>query len=240
MFYKYMSVENKGNIYIITLRKPPENRLNVAACQELISAYRQIERELGRDSEGAVILRGNDQRFFTTGLDLHERDQNLFASSDGFYPLLATILDYPFPTICLINGHVMGGACLLTLAHDYRIMNSQRGYWQMPPVNAGLHHPGMGTLLRAKLEPSVRRKVLLEAHRYKAQEALEDGIVDAIAAPDEMFDAALQVAEKWKSKAKMGVYGILRNEFVGEAMRAYQSNSYVHHKETSREPKVKL
>jgi Delta3-Delta2-enoyl-CoA isomerase len=142
--YQYISVERRDDIFIITLQKPPENRLNVAACQELIRAYRQIENELGQDNEGAVILRGNDQKFFTTGLDLHERDQNIFSSSDGFYPLLATILDLPFPTIALINGHVMGGACLLTLAHDYRIMNESRGYWQMPPVNAGLHHDGMG------------------------------------------------------------------------------------------------
>ena len=84
------------------------------------------------------------------------------------------------------------------------------------------------------------RKVLLEAHRYKAPEALEEGIVDYIAPPDKMFDVALEAAEKWKAKSKMGVYGVLRNELAGEATRAYQSNSYVHHKETSREPKVML
>ena len=240
MSYKFLSVERIGDVFIITLRKPPENRLNVEACQELIRAYRQAERELGQDSEGAVVLRGSDAKFFTTGLDLYERDVNPFSSSDGFYPLLATILDLPFPSICLINGHCMGGSCLLTLAHDYRIMNSQRGYWQMPPVNAGLHHPGMGTLLRAKLAPRVARKVLLEAKRYKAPEALEDGIVDAIAPPDEMLAVALELAGKWTGKAKMGVYGVLRNELVGEANRAYQMNSYVHHRETAREPKVKL
>ena len=144
MIYKFISVERKGDIFVITLRKPPENRLNVEACQELIRAYRQAEQELGSEAEGAIILRGNDAKFFTTGLDLSERLRNPFGSSDGFYPLLATILDCRFPTVALITGHVMGGACLLTLAHDYRIMNSQRGYWQMPPVNAGLHHDGMG------------------------------------------------------------------------------------------------
>jgi hypothetical protein len=34
--------------------------------------------------------------------------------------------------------------------------------------------------------------------------------------------------------------GVLRNELVGEALRAYQRNSYVHHRETSREPRIKL
>lgn len=76
------------------------------------------------------------------------------------------------------------------------------------------------SLPRAKLAPHVCRKVLLEARKYKASEALEDGIVDAIAPPEKMFDVALELANRWKSKAKMGVYGVLRNELVGEATRA--------------------
>ncbi|KAF2164822.1 hypothetical protein M409DRAFT_67555 [Zasmidium cellare ATCC 36951] len=240
MSYKHLSIERRGDVFIITLQKPPQNRLNVEACLELIRAYRSIESTLGEDTSGAVILKGSDERYFCTGLDLHERDVNRFASSDGFYPLLATILDFPFPTIALITGHVFGGACLLTLAHDYRVMNSNRGYWSMPPVDAGLHHPGMGSLLNAKLRPEVRRKVLLEAYKYKAKEALADGIVDVAEPPERMLEVALELAEKWKAKAKMGVYGILRNELVGEALRAYQSISYIHHKETAREAKVKL
>ena len=74
--YKYISVERRGDIFVITLQKPPENRLNVEACQELIRAYRQVEKDLGQDAEGAVILRGSDAKFFTTGLDLHERDES--------------------------------------------------------------------------------------------------------------------------------------------------------------------
>ncbi|KAI1612555.1 ClpP/crotonase-like domain-containing protein [Exophiala viscosa] len=240
--YQYITVERRGSdgIYVITLRKAPENRLNVACCQELIRAYHNIQRCLGSDSEGAVILRGDNAKFFCTGLDLDERERNSFASSDGFYPLLATILDFPFPTIALITGHVFGGACLLTLAHDYRVMNANRGFWQMPPVNAGLHHDGMGTLVRSKLAPKVARKVLLEAHKFTGITALDDGIVDAVAHPDKMFDVALEIAETWKSKAKMGVYGLLRNELWGQALSAYRQNSYVHHKETAKEPKVKL
>jgi enoyl-CoA hydratase/carnithine racemase len=110
----------------------------------------------------------------------------------------------------------------------------------MPPVNLGLHHPGMGSLLRAKIQPAIRRKVLLEAHRYTATEALKDGIVDAAASPDDMFDVAMELARKWKGKAKMGVYGVLRDELVGEASKAYRDISYVHSRETTREPKVKI
>src|ERR1700712_4591314 len=124
--------------------------------------------------------------------------------------MLHTIIDFPFPTVALITGHTFGGACLVTLAHDYRVMNQDRGYWSMVPVNLGLHFPGIGALLKAKLAPQVARKVILEAHRYKAEEALKDGIVDAIAPASTMLEKALEYAETWKVKAKMNVYGLLR------------------------------
>ena len=66
MRYQYLGVERKGDIFIITLKKPPENRLNVACCQELINAYHSIQKELGPDAEGAVVLTGSDAKFFTT------------------------------------------------------------------------------------------------------------------------------------------------------------------------------
>ncbi|KAK5943761.1 hypothetical protein PMZ80_004770 [Knufia obscura] len=241
--FKFLTVDRAGqdgNVYIITLNKPPENRLNVEACQEIIRALRAVESAVGQDQEGAVILTSFSPKFFTTGLDLNEREVNKFSSSDGFYPLLHTLLDYPLPTICCITGHVFGGASLLTLACDYRLMNSQRGFFQMPPVNAGLHHDGMGSLLRLKLAPRVTRHVLLEAHKFTGKEALADGIVDWIEPPEKLMGKALEVAEQWKGKAKMGVYALLRNELWGAATEHYARNSYVHRKETAREPKVKL
>ena len=66
MAYKFLSVERRGSIYIITLHKPPENRLNVESCQELIRAFHTIQSELGSDAEGAVIMRGHDTKYFTT------------------------------------------------------------------------------------------------------------------------------------------------------------------------------
>ncbi|KAL5363341.1 ClpP/crotonase-like domain-containing protein [Aspergillus floccosus] len=238
-----LHVERCGQIHIITLQKPPENRLTMKLCQELIETYRNIERQLSSESsepEGAVILKGNKAKFFTTGLDLDERDTNPHASTDGFYPLLRTPLDFPFPTICLITGHAFGGACLLTLAHDYRIMNAHRGFWSMPPVNLGLHFDGMGALLRAKLAPKVARKVLLEAHKFTGKDALEAGIVDDIASPDQMLDKALSLAERVKGRSKMGVFPLLRQELYGEALRSFQAISHVHSREVSRQPKVKL
>lgn len=128
----------------------------------------------------------------------------------------------------------------MSLAHDYRIMNATRGYWCMPVAELGLHFEGMGTLLRAKLSPQVARKVLLQGHKFTAKEALADGIVDEISSPEELLDRALALANKVKSKARMGVYGLLRGELYGEAIKAFQQISYVHSRMVSRQAKIKL
>jgi hypothetical protein len=41
------------------MKKAPENRLNIKFAQELIQALRLIEEKLGKDSEGAIIIKGS-------------------------------------------------------------------------------------------------------------------------------------------------------------------------------------
>lgn len=59
-----------------------------------------------------------------------------------------------------------------------------------------MHFEGMGTLLRLKLGPQIARKMLLQAHKWTGKEAFADGIVDAIARPEGMLDAALALARQ--------------------------------------------
>ncbi|OJJ54989.1 hypothetical protein ASPSYDRAFT_437468 [Aspergillus sydowii CBS 593.65] len=238
--FRNLTLERHGNVFVITMQKPPENRLNTWYCQEIIRAFRTVERTLGPDSEGAVITRGSDAKFWCTGLELDESDSNPFANSDGFYPLVHTVLDFPFPTIALLTGHTFGGACPFALAHDYRIMNSKRGFFSMPPVNLGLHFDGIGSLPRLKLRPDIAAKMLLEAHRWTGKEALADGIVHAVAEPEQMLDAALEMGRKWAPKAKMGVYAALRAELWGEAIEKFQRISHVHGRMTSAPAKAKI
>lgn len=236
-----LTLERRGDVFILTLHKAPENRIDVAFAQEIISAVRHAERELKASGRGgALITKGNDAKFFCTGLDLHESDINPHANADGFYPLLATIMDFPYPTIALLTGHTFGGACPYALSHDYRIMNSKRGFISMPPVDLGLHFDGIGTLPRLKLRPQIARKMLLEAHRWTGKEALQDGVVDELADPENMLEVALQVAEKWQGKGKMGVYALLRGELWGQAAEAFRRISYVHGRNGNRPKPAKI
>lgn len=58
MSYQYISVDDLGKgIYTVTLQKPPENRLNVDACQEIIRAYRSIVRFRMNDFDVILVTK---------------------------------------------------------------------------------------------------------------------------------------------------------------------------------------
>ncbi len=119
-------------------------------------------------------------------------------------------------------------------------MNSQRGFISMPPVNLGLHFDGIGSLPRLKLHPRIARKMLLEAHKWTGQKALEDGIVDAVAPPEKMLEVAVNLAREHSGRATMGVYGLLRSELWGEALEKLKMISFVHRKRVGTAAKAKI
>lgn len=129
--FEHLSLERRDQVFIITLRRGEENRLNTSICSEVITAFHYIQKAFGPSSPGAVITRGHNAKFWSTGVDQDERDSNPFANSDGFFPMIHTILDFPYPTVALLTGHTFGGACPFALSHDYRVMNSERGFISM-------------------------------------------------------------------------------------------------------------
>ena len=64
--YENLSLERRGDTFLLTLQKPPENRLTTKFCQEIIRAINDVRKQLGQDSPGALIIRGNDAKFFCT------------------------------------------------------------------------------------------------------------------------------------------------------------------------------
>lgn len=64
--FRNLTLTRHGNVFVITMQKPPENRLSSWYCQEIIRAFRTVQQILGPDSEGAVITRGNDAKFWCT------------------------------------------------------------------------------------------------------------------------------------------------------------------------------
>ncbi|KAG1073319.1 hypothetical protein G6F42_025824 [Rhizopus arrhizus] len=140
---------------------------------------------------------------------------------DIYLTVLRRLVTFCIPTVAAINGHAFAGGCMLALAHDYRVMRSDRGYMCMNEVDLPSPlAPGMAGLLRYKMSPKTYRDMVLQGHRFTAQEALDQELVDIICPGDQVFDKAKELALKWAPKAKSGiVYKQLKDEMYCDIVR---------------------
>jgi len=106
---------------------------------------------------------------------------------------------------------------MLSLACDYRIMTDglKRNAWLcMNEVHFGAPWPlSFAAIVRAKFgDHRTHRKIALEGHRFTPQEALKDGILDAVVGggTEEVLKVAEGVAEKVAGNAVAGVWGLIK------------------------------
>lgn len=122
------------------------------------------------------------------------------------------------PTVALLNGHAFAAGLMTAMMHDYRIMNPHRGFLCLNEVEFGAPlKPPMSSIFRQKLpNPNTYRTMVLEAKRFNALEALQEGIVDGLG----MVPEVLKFVEEMKlvDKTKSGVFGHLKKEMWRETV----------------------
>ncbi|MBU2694426.1 enoyl-CoA hydratase-related protein [Pimelobacter sp. 30-1] len=147
----------------------------------------------------APLVTVAEGKFFSNGLDLDW----VLANPDELGPysarvevLLARFLTLPVPTVAAVNGHAFGAGAMLAMAHDWRVMRADRGYFCFPEVDIRIPFtPGMAALIQAKLTPRAALDAMATGHRYGGAEAEAAGLVDATATEDRLLaDAVARVA----------------------------------------------
>ncbi|CAG8492886.1 13658_t:CDS:2 [Acaulospora morrowiae] len=216
-----VTLVHQSPLFLLTM-KAGENRFNTNFVNALLSALDSIEqiRETEDGQPAALITRG-EGKFFSNGLDL-EHALSVPGFFDNYYlKLLVRMLTFPIPTVAALNGHAFAGGCMFALAHDYRVMRSDRGYICMNEVDIPSPlHPGMAAIVRVKTVPKTYRNCVLQGYRFNGQEALDQQLVDVIAkGEEEVLIKAKELGKKWSGKAKAGViYGLLKREMYIEAI----------------------
>lgn len=115
------------------------------------------------------------------------------------------------PTLALINGHAFAGGFMLAMMHDYRIMNPSKGFLCLPELHMGIpFQPAMISIFREKLSALTFRRLVLEAQRYKAPDALKDGILDGLGGFEEAVAFAKTIGLPGFGDTR--VYGELKKE----------------------------
>lgn len=222
-----LDLDGAMRIWVLTLlgEQTKDNRLTHELILEgLIPALRHVKAQWQewvdnddvREGTALVTTARFDSKIFSNGLDLERAvaDPNFF--DYVLDPLFKEFLTLPVPSVASLGGHAFAGGFTLAMVHDYRVMNGKRGYLCMNEIEFGAPiPPGMMTALRAGVPSNrVLKKIVLQGHRFSSQEALKDGIIDAIAdgpgfeGPEGTFKMAFELAKALRSRVVMNAWGI--------------------------------
>jgi enoyl-CoA hydratase/carnithine racemase len=125
------------------------------------------------------------------------------------HSLFTRVLSMPCATVAAQNGHTFAAGAMLAICHDHRIMREDRGYWCLPEVDLGMPFTeGMNALIPARLPAMTAHEAMVTGRRYSGTEALAAGIVNEVAADDQVLPRSIEVAQSLASKAGPGIAGI--------------------------------
>jgi enoyl-CoA hydratase/carnithine racemase len=127
--------------------------------------------------------------------------------------------------VAAINGHAFGAGSMLAIAHDFRVMRDDRGYFCFPEVDIRIPFtPGMAALIQSKVPPQTAVTAMTTGHRYGGQEALTAALVDDTAAVDGVVDAAMGRVQPilGKDPATLGAIKTTMYAAVTDALRMSQ------------------
>lgn len=154
-----------------------ENRFHPDWIAAVDAALDDVERASGP----RALVTAATGKFFSNGLDLdwasvHRAQYEAYIVS--VHRLYARLLSLPVITVAAIQGHAFAAGAMLTLAHDVRIMRSDRGFWCLPEVDIDMPFTvAMAALVQARLGPQVAHAAMTTAARYGGDEADRKSVV---------------------------------------------------------------
>jgi enoyl-CoA hydratase/carnithine racemase len=170
-------------------------------------------------TEAAVLVTTGSGKFFSNGLDLtwlSEHGDEAPGYLRDVQHLLARLLTLPVPTIAAVNGHAFGAGAMLAMAHDFRLMRADRGYFCFPEVDISIPFtPGMAALVQAKLTPAAAIGAMTTGRRFDGPAAVQAGLVDGLAELSALPGAAAEVVRPLAGKDRGTLASIKSTMFAG-------------------------
>jgi methylglutaconyl-CoA hydratase len=181
--------EVEKNVARVTFNRPDvHNAFNDVMIRELTEAFADIEK---RPEVRAVVLSG-EGKSFCAGADLnwmrrvkdYSYDENLSESLE-LAEMLYKIYISPKPTIARVNGAAIGGGTGLVAVCDIAIA-AETAKFSFSEVKLGLIPACISPYVVKKCGEGKCREFFLTGERLTADRALSAGLVNAVAAPEEL------------------------------------------------------
>jgi len=204
-----MRIEIDGRIGTLTLDRPDAfNAMSPEMIGELQTIFAWLAdqaklRALIVTGAGKAFCSGGDVNWFKTGAESEGIDlpAQVRRGAEALHVAIVDLRRIPCPVICAVNGPAAGAGFSLALACDIRIASESAflacAYGRIGASPDG----GMTYFLPRVVGPSRALEILLNDPNMTAQDALAEGLVSAVVAPEELMDRARAKAEKLAAKA---------------------------------------
>src|SRR5207247_1970967 len=198
--YQTIVAETRGPVALMTLNRP--DKLNAWTPQMSVELADAIEVANGDDAVGAIVVTGAGRGFcagadmeatFQTRIDGRDPGDNTAEGSGGMPKDVdwVGLVRGAKPLIAAVNGAAVGIGMTMILPFDV-ILASQRARFGMLFVKVGLVPELASThFLVQRVGFGRASELCLTGGIYDADEALRMGLVDRLATPEELLDAAL-------------------------------------------------
>ncbi|WP_406053795.1 enoyl-CoA hydratase-related protein [Streptomyces sp. NBC_01077] len=218
------TLDRKDDVFVLDLGDG-ENRFHpdwIASVQVALDA---VEKAKGP----RALVTCATGKFYSTGLDLewllaHPDQQQDYVNS--VHGLLARMLTLPMITVAALQGHTFAAGAMFSLAHDFRIMRADRGFWCLPEADIDIPFTtGMSALIQARLSPRTAHQAMLTAHRYGGTDAATADIVDQAVSEHALGPAAHQLAHAHSAKAGDTLHTIKNRMYIRVVNALHQTLS---------------
>jgi enoyl-CoA hydratase/carnithine racemase len=211
-----VELTREGDVFLLCMRDG-ENRIDAAFLSELEAVLDRVE---GASGPAALVTSG-EGRFYCTGLDLQAlagagRDGAIEVLA-GLHRLFARLLAFPVPTVAALNGHAFAAGAMLALAHDFRVMREDRGFFCLPEIDLATGQPltdGMTALIDAKLPRPAFHEALVTGRRYGGPEAVQRQLVHEAHPESRLLPRARELAAGLAGKDRATLVALRRGLFA--------------------------
>ncbi|MEI7784182.1 MAG: enoyl-CoA hydratase-related protein [Betaproteobacteria bacterium] len=194
-------------LWLLTLNRPEAmNAMNTQMFIDLRAAMRELA---VRADARVLVITGAGERAFSVGGDLKERngmsDETWRAQHQLIEEAFLAVKDFALPVIAAVEGHAHGGGLELALMCDF-IIASNSAVFSLPEVKRGIL-PGGGGVQNLVRAAGMRRakQLLFSGGSFKADQALDWGMVNEAVAPGTALARSLEIAREIVAAAPMSV-----------------------------------
>jgi enoyl-CoA hydratase/carnithine racemase len=200
-----------GNLLRLTLNRPGARN---ALSEALMNALQGVLDDAAGDKNVRVIILGANGPAFSSGHDLKEMttrrgdgDKGKAAFTALFSQcskLMQTVVRHPKPVIAQVQGIATAAGCQLVASCDLAIASSTARF-ATPGVNIGLFCSTPMVALSRNVARKHAMEMLLTGEMISADDARRIGLVNRVAAPEQLETEATNLATLIASKPRATV-----------------------------------